>query len=388
MLSRVAESMFWMSRYIERAENTARFLDVSFHQRLDLTDTDDDSDLYWRRLVAATGDPARYEKLFSIYDAETVTEYLIFSRENASSIKSSIWFARENARTMIESISSEMWEEINSKYHFLQQISIRHVQQDPYKFYKEIKDASHLFQGTTDATMLRNEGWEFMQVGKHLERAINTARLLDAQHSVLTRHNAGAAPSPANIIEWMGVLKSCSGFEAYCKARTSQIEPDTLLQFLVLDRSFPRSIYFAVAATEAALWSISGSSRHHYANSADRLIGKIAADMSYTTIEDIRECGLRLYLDSLQHRLGELAHQIHRIYFAYYIPNSEDDETPLPRMELKQDQARRSHAEQQQQSRLATSGKMEEICSSGTELCVAGSAPLVAADARIRSDIQ
>jgi uncharacterized alpha-E superfamily protein len=349
MLSRVAESMFWMSRYVERAENTARYLDVSFHLRLDLSKMAGESG-YWEQLIHMAGNPEQFAKLSAEYTPETVTEYLVLSRENPFSVASSVAFARENARSIIESISSEMWEQVNGLYHFLQNATVRQVAQDPYKFYKEIKNGSHLFQGITDGTMLRTESWEFVQIGKFLERAINTAQLVDIQFAMLSDDGDGIPPGSAETLQWMGVLKSCSALEAFCKVHLGRIDPDTVLRFLVLDRAFPRSIYFSVNAAESSLWNVSGSSRHRYLNSADRMIGKMGAELTYATLEDIRETGLHQYLGDTQDRLWRVANQVHRIYFAYHVPDTDDHEhSLLPRLELSQDMARRTHAEQQQQ---------------------------------------
>lgn len=352
MLSRVAESMFWMSRYIERAENIARYLDVSFHLRLDISKMSSESGrTYWEQLVHVAGNADQYAKLYgNEFAPDKVTEYLVFNRDNPISVASSVSFARENARSIIESISSEMWEQVNSLYHYVNNAKGQQFTGDPYNFYKEIKRGSHLFHGITDGTMLRTEGWEFVQVGKYIERAINTALLLDSQYSILLSTADGISQSSVEMLQWVGVLKSCSAFEAFCKVHLTKIDPDTVVRFLVFDRTFPRSIYFAVSAAEASLWNVSGSSRHRYANSADRLIGKIAAELSYGTMDDIHDVGLHGYLTLLQERLGSVANQIHRIYFAYHIPDAEEEENSLaPRFELTQDQARRTHAEQQQQ---------------------------------------
>jgi uncharacterized alpha-E superfamily protein len=319
MLSRVAESMFWMSRYIERAENTARFLDVNFHLLLDLNYiTEVDTPEYWEGLIRVTSDEARFEGLYDKqYNAETVTDFLVFNRDNPNSIYSCIALARENGRSIIETISSEMWEQVNNMYHYLQRATPQLVRTDPYNFYKEIKNGSHTFQGITDDTLSRNEGWYFVQCGKYLERADSTARLLDVKYHLLVPRVGEERYESVDAIQWMAVLKSCSALEAFRKVYLSKLEPDTILRFLVLDRAFPRSIYFSVMAAEEALWRISGSSRRNYTNNADRLIGKLEAELSYTTIEDITERGLHNYLEDVEQHLVRVGEQIHQIYFAY-----------------------------------------------------------------------
>jgi uncharacterized alpha-E superfamily protein len=326
MLSRVAESMYWMSRYIERAENTARFLDVNFHLLLDLSKiTQMDVRAYWEPLIIATDEKKRFEATYGEnYNADTVSEFLMFNKANPNSILSCVGLARENARSIIETISSEMWEQINSLFHFINHTPQDTVRRDPYNFYREIKNGSHLFQGITDATLPRSEGWDFVQVGKYLERADNTARILDVKYHLLVPQD-GLEGYEVDIVQWMAVLKSCSALEAFRKVYQSKIEPRTVLQYLVLDGSFPRSIYFSIKATQAALWQISGNGRREYSNNADRLIGKLEAELGYTTVDDIYDYGLHNFLEELERKLIKIGDQIHQTYYAYQIPDIIND---------------------------------------------------------------
>ena len=359
MLSRVAESMFWMSRYIERAENTARFLDVNFHLLLDLNKiTSVESRDYWESRIVVTSSEERFYHLYDTPNADNVTDFLVLNRDNPNSIYSCVSLARENARSIIESISSEMWEQVNNMYHYLQAASPFLLKNDPYNFYKEVRNASHLFQGITDSTLSHNEGWEFVQAGRYLERADNTARLVGVKYHLLQpKLEDEAVPTlpssdSSDIIQWMGVLKSCSALEAFRKIFLSRIDPDTILRFLLLDRSFPRSVYFSVYATQGALWRISGSSHRKYNNNADRLIGKLEAELSYTTIEDIHERGLYDYLEDIQQRISKIGEQIYELYFAYRIPEMQFTDQPEFAMifnGVNGGLAQWSQAEQQQQ---------------------------------------
>jgi uncharacterized alpha-E superfamily protein len=326
MMSRVAESLFWMSRYIERAENTARFLDVNFQLLLDVRMRDgDDAHRYWASLIRATSDPAHFEARYAEYTGQNVTDYLVFDREHPNSITACLVRARENARSMIESISSEMWEQINRLHHFVQQATPLSVRLDPYHFYREIKSGSHLFQGIADSTFAHSEGWDFMQIGKYLERADNTARLVDVKyHALEVDQNADV-----DVIQWMAVLKSCSALEAFRKVYLAQIEPETILRFLLFDRAFPRSLYFAVVAGEEALWRISGSSRRNYVNQVDRLVGKLESEMAYTSVEDARQRGLRNYLLDVEAQLVRIGELIAQTYFTHAAPLMEPLELPL-----------------------------------------------------------
>jgi len=354
MLSRVAESLFWMSRYFERAENTARFLDVNFNLLLDLNNIASvDHPNYWSPLITVSGDTEAFNATYQEYNARTVTDYLVFNRENGNSILSSIGMARENARSVIESISSEMWEQINNLYHFLMSATPQQVHNDPYSFYKEIKNASHLFQGITDNTFSRNKGWDFMQIGKYLERADNAARLIDVKyHMLMPGHGRGHDPvhDSMDIIQWMAVLKSCSALEAFRKVYLSKIEPENILGFLILDRSFPRSIAFSVCAAQDALWAISGSTRHRYVNSADRLIGKMDSELGYATVEDMHRRDLHCFLEDIEQGLMRIGEQIHLLYFAYHTPKADTSESAeaLPFTGVGGGRANWSESQQQQ----------------------------------------
>lgn len=183
-----------------------------------------------------------------------------------------------------------------------------------------------------------------------MERADNTSRILDVKYHML-RPRSGERYESVDIIQWMAVLKSCSALEAFRKVHSAKIEPDIILHFLMLDREFPRSLYFSIVALEQALWRISGSSRRNYTNNADRLIGKMEAEMAYTTLGDIHERDLHRFLEDVQFNLARVGDQIHQIYFAYHVPISSDDELEpaLPFTGLSGGRAQWSQAQQQQQ---------------------------------------
>jgi len=308
MLSRVAESLFWMSRYVERAENTARFFDVNFNLLLDLNRiTPTENPDCWIALILVAGSREKFESLYGEYSAESVTDYLVFNRSNSNSIISCIGLARENARSIIESISSEMWEQINNLYHLLQTMRPENVQNDPFRFYREIKNASHLFQGITDNTMARSQGWDFIQVAKYLERADNITRLIDVKYHILapnTSNKADVLSCSVDIIQWMAVLKSCSALEAFKKS-PSFTHPAGEHSGVSHSRQklFPRSIHFSIGAAKESLWRLSGNSTQKNLSDSDRLVGKMEAELSYTTVEDIIERGLHEYLDEIKIRL-------------------------------------------------------------------------------------
>ena len=352
MLSRVAESMFWMSRYMERAENTARFLDVHYHLLLDLHKvTGEQNEVnHWEPLILAASDHKKYIEHGGLYDASSVTEFLVFDRDNLSSVVSCISLARENARGMFQSISSEMWEQVNNVYHFLMQSNLRTALEDPYRFYQNVKQGVHLFHGIMENTLSRNEGWHFLQAGRYLERADNTSRLLDVKYQLL-RTEGSEEQESIDVIQWMAVLKSCSGLEAFRKVYLARIEPEPILEYLVLDREFPRSIFTCASGVEQALWNISGGSRHNYTNPVDRMIGQVMAELSYITVEDIIDRDINKFLSALQGKFAQINDQIHKLYFAHHIRQFEATDVELNLVVLKERGARASwaFADQQQQ---------------------------------------
>lgn len=355
MLSRVAESLFWMSRYFERAENTARFLDVNTNMQLDLNRiTTTDGPECCSALILVAGDRKHYETLYDDYDAHSVTDYLIFNRQNPNSVISCIGLARENARSIIESISSEMWEQINDLYHFLKSTTPHGVENDPFSFYRHIKNASHLFQGITDNTFSRSEGWDFIQAGKYLERTDNVARLIDVKYHLLKPAMLGQPDlirDSVDIIQWMAVLKSCSALEAFRKVYLSRITPQNILEFLVLDRNFPRSIHFSVRSAKEALWRLSGWGQRAPLSRADRLMGRMEAELGFATIDDLLQKGLHGYLEEIEDRLVLVGEEVHLMHFACHTGEAPEAEphSPLPFTGTRGGRAEWSQAQQQQQ---------------------------------------
>ncbi|HNP71389.1 MAG TPA: alpha-E domain-containing protein [Kouleothrix sp.] len=310
MLSRVAESLFWMSRYLERAEDVARIIAVNFQASLDAPSAS--QELAWEPLIAITGDRGLFNAAFQAYDAESVTAFLTMHPENPNAIRSCIGRARENARAVREQISREMWEQLNRLYHTIATTDVEVITRDPYSFFSEIRNGSHLFQGVTDATMAHSEGWEFIQAGKFLERADKTARILDVKYSALAGHSGGEG-APLASLQWIALLKSCSAFEPYRRSH-SQLQAWRVVDFLLLDRTFPRSVGFCLDQTRSALVRISDSPLDRPANTAERLLGRLCADLTYL---DIREAlaDLHVYLDDMQHKLNGVGDAIAQSYF-------------------------------------------------------------------------
>jgi len=326
MLSRVADSLYWLARYIERAENHSRILDVNLQVTLDddhIGEEGDKSD--WEPILAALEDRKLFQRLYAVTNAETVCEFLTFAQENPSSIRSCVAAARENARTVREYISSEMWERINSLYLWLNSADARQTfASSAIDFYRQLVDFAHQFHGTTDATLTHGEGWSFLQVGKYLERADSASRILDLKYHILLPHGEQVGGN-VDTVQWQAVLKSCSAFEAYRKLHTGQVTPWSVAEFILLHEQFPRSIRFCAEQLDVALHAISGSSRAHFANEAERLSGKLCSDLNYAMIGDITRAGLHQHLDGIQYRLIEIAAAM-RAEFCEWI----DQGAPVP----------------------------------------------------------
>jgi len=315
MLSRVADSCYWLSRYIERAETNARLLMVNMGLMLDLEDADADSTrTNWQPVIATLEDLELFNTLYGQIDAESVMEFITFENKNPHSIISSISAARENARTVREQISSEQWEHLNKLYLYLRsekaRADYRHASHD---FYRKIIDASHLFQGITDATMTHGEGWDFIQVGKFLERADSTSRVLDVKYHILLPKGERVGGN-VDLTQWMAVLKSCSALEAYLKIRVGHVAAWEVAEFLILHPVFPRSIRFCVDNMDRAIHRISGSETPGSRNDAERLSGILRSGIDGATIENVFEVGLHQYLDRTQGRLIEISDKLVKTY--------------------------------------------------------------------------
>jgi uncharacterized alpha-E superfamily protein len=319
MLSRVADSLFWMSRYIERAENTSRMLDVNLDMLMDLGPKDEeDLQRRWQDVILAIGAEESFDALYSKANAANVIELLTINLTNPHSISACIRSARENARTVREQISSEMWEQLNRLFHSVKDMTMDRIwQEGPHRFYQLLKEATQTFHGVTDATMTHGEGWEFIRVGKFLERADNSTRIIDLRNKLLQPSSDNPA-NPEDIIEWMAVLKSCSGLEGYRKAFRSSIEPKNIVEFLILHESFPRSVRFSINEVADALFNITPVSHGQFANGAQKMAGRLRADFEFCDPSEIFAQGLHDYLDGLQVKFNLLGDEIVKAYLTSF----------------------------------------------------------------------
>src|SRR6202048_4549074 len=297
MLARVADSIYWMSRYGERAENVARFIEVNLNLMLDLPVG---SVQQWQPMVATTGDAEEFAKRYGTATQHNVIQFLTFDHENANSIRSCLRAARENARSVREVISSEMWEQLNG-FSLGVKASAAGSQRDPQDLLRSIRRSSHLFTGVTDATMTHNESWHFCQLGCMLERADKTSRILDVKYFLLLP-TAADVGTTADDIQWAAVLRSASAFEMYRKSH-GRIAPDRIVEFLLLEKKFPRAIHYCLVRARESVHAISGTPAEMFRHPVERLIGELCSELAYARVETIITAGLHEYLDRLQTKM-------------------------------------------------------------------------------------
>ena len=305
LLSRVADALYWISRYLERAEHTARLIDVRLDLGLDRRRGADEAWQFERlyaalRLVAPEGVGA--------LGPATLVDALMFDASNRDSVLSCVTLARENARQVREEISSEMWEQINALF-----LRIKQAQRErtalarPHYLSRAVIEGVHLFQGVTDATMGHGEGWQFLQVGRYIERAGGTAALVDL-------HVKAGAAAGAGPVEWLGLLRSCAALEAYCRCYTADLRPRRIVEFLLLNVEFPRSVRFAAARVESALRTIARQIGRAAGGRPERLAGRLHASLDYGQVDEILD-DPHAFLDGITRH----ASQVHAAIYQSYI---------------------------------------------------------------------
>jgi uncharacterized alpha-E superfamily protein len=322
MLSRVADSLYWMSRYLERAEHTTRLLDVNLNLMLDESPTS--AERRWQRVLQALGKP---KNVAWEGDAYILTHALTFDTTNKASILSCIISARENSRHVREQISTEQWHRLNSLYLQVTRTETEEVKQaeallarmaQPSEFLQSVMEAVHQFQGVTDSTMSHGEGWQFIQVGRYIERASATALLLEAYHEDLWG-NPEKIPDGNEYLDWMGLLRSATAFEAYCKVYTADLTPYWILEFLLLDQEFPHSVRFSIDSLQNALEAIHGESGKNRAEPLQRLAGRLQSSLSYSSVDEILNQDVVAYLRGIQVQCRAIHEMIYELYVDYSI---------------------------------------------------------------------
>lgn len=316
MLSRVADSLYWMSRYLERAEHTARLIDVDLQLRLDQSPQAGKS--RWIRLLEASQIPVPEE---GALDAATLTQLVTLDRSNPSSIVSCVASARENLRQVREQCSSEMWEQLNRLY--LQINSTTPGEEwllRSHIFFRAVQEGAHLFQGVTDSTMSHGEGWQYIQLGRYVERTDALARLIGAHFAHLP-HPSDQVVESEEYLEWVGLLKSCAAFEAYCKTYTAELRPLRVAEYLLLNAGFPHSVRFSSDMIHGALRVIAELTERK-AEQPVRLAGRLSATLSFGQIDEIMAGGANAYVDNIRLQCAQVHAAIHQVYFDYSIESA------------------------------------------------------------------
>lgn len=311
MLSRVADSIYWLNRYVERAENVARFIEVNLNMLMDnLVGVSQQ----WEPLISVTGDRELFHQLYAEPTSHNVLQFLTFDSRSPNSVRSCVRAARENARSVRETISSEMWEQVNSFYLMVEDAAKNKPEdiQDIYAFYAEVKIASHRFVGVMNATASWNESWHFGRLGRYLERADKTSRILDVKYFLLLP-SVTEVGSPLDNLQWISLLKSASAYEMYRKTEHT-ISPTGVARFLIFDPHFPRSIKFCLRRAEESLKVIAGTSEQ--AMLSERTLGRLRAELEYVTFEEIFQQGLHEFLDGLQQRLNQVGSCVYSDFIA------------------------------------------------------------------------
>lgn len=311
MLSRVADSVYWLNRYIERAENVARFVDVNLNLMLDLPTGIVQQ---WEPVVLTTGDLKIFQQRYGEATTENVIQFLTFDEQYSNSIISCLRLARENARSIREIISSEMWEEVNTFYLMVNEAANQKDLDALPDFFAQVKLSSHRFAGVMDATMTHGEGWHFGQVGRLLERADKTARILDVKYFYLLP-SVEWVGTPLDQIQWISLLRSASAYEMYRKCQ-HRITPAGVAEFLILNRQFPRSIHFCLWQAERCLHEITATPRGTWCNGAERALGRLCAELGYLTIDDVINKGLHEFLNKMQSEIYQVGNEIRKTFFA------------------------------------------------------------------------
>lgn len=317
MLSRVAENLFWISRYVERAENLARLLNDAFHLQLDAAGLQNDADgkgpLDQVLNVLAGND--KFELEWDANDSDGMLMYLTFDSTRTHSLLTMIGQARENARATQETLSPEAWSQLNQLYLALTRPKAREqFEASPYRFYERVKRSCILFNALIDSTMPRSEAFHFLEVGRYIERVDMISRVLNVWFSAIGEGEQEADQS-LRLVYWTGLLRSCSAYEAYLKRYHDRLDAESIVQYLVLDLDFPRSMRFCVGRCLESLKGISGAGEHRFGNEAERSLGRLESNLRYADVHEVFSRGLPAFLSSVQDACGKVGVEMQRAYF-------------------------------------------------------------------------
>ncbi len=332
MLSRHADASFWIGRYIERAEATARMIDVHYHFGLESPLVGEA--MRWSSILAISGQEELYRETHALEDERSILQFFAFDEKNGSSIYSCILYARENGRSIRDQISSEMWKCLNQLYLEYREWNVdRVLSGSPFAFFEKVKEGSQLFQGVTNRTLMMGETRDFHDAGRFLERADQTARILDVKyHDLLPTYAAhetgdypvgttiaegGSVGGPVDVHGWIAVLKSVGAYEAFRKTYHEGVTPARVAQFLLLNPRFPASVRHSIGRVDGCLRRISSNRDVAPVNSAEREVGKLYNDLNFMQAEDIIAGGLHQFLEGVEERCSSIGDSIRKTYLSF-----------------------------------------------------------------------
>jgi uncharacterized alpha-E superfamily protein len=307
MLSRTADHLFWLSRYIERAENTARMLDIAYQTSLQ-PQSAEESEQSWRSLVSISELNALYSTKYPRIDSRSVMHFMVADENNLSSIFNCLRAARENARAVRGSLTTEVWETMNQTWlEFRRLLREGLLTRDPSALFEWVKYRSHLSRGVTVGTMLQDEAFHFIRIGSFLERADNTARLLDVKF-YRQEEISDERDDARDFYYWSAVLRSVSGFEIYRKVYSNVIQPEKVAELLILRQDMPRSMSHCVTRMLANLKRVANPQ----SGETLRRVGRLEAELAFARIDEIQAGGLHPFLDGFLAEVADLGASISR----------------------------------------------------------------------------
>jgi uncharacterized alpha-E superfamily protein len=317
MLSRVADNLYWMSRYLERAEHNARLVDVNLNLSLDQS-SQTQPEARWERVMRALHVPLLEG---SLKDEHSAIQRLAFDQSNINSIVICVAHARENARQVREKISSEMWLQLNTLYLDVRRTTIDVIwNHQPHEFFVAVKNGAHLFQGITDSTMTHDEGWRFIQLGRFIERATRITTFLDEHLQAFPINRDHSAAD--DYFEWLGLLKCFTAFEAYCKVYNADLRPYRIVEFVMFNAEFPHSVRFCAEQMQNSLHAIAESAVGSKNTRVHRLAGRLRSGLSFDTVDDLVSQGTHQYLHELVEQCTQFHEALYEAYMTYAVESA------------------------------------------------------------------
>ena len=315
MLARDADAMYWMSRYVERSEHVARLLLVNSNLLIDVGD------------LAPRLQQQQWNSVLTIMHTETppdgdgemgqrIARFMAFDAENPNSLRTCLTRARENARGIRENISAEMWESLNTLYWSINgDDAIARFDDSSDDFYRQLMIGSLLFQGLTDQTLAHDQRWQFAQLGKYLERVDVTCRVIETKFNIL--RSAEFLENALRNIHWMAVLRSCCSIEGYRRNYVGDMDPARVASYLILEPDFPRSVRYCVGMAHSAIAAIRAEVNPLAIDPAERILGRLNAQLEYAEPAEIFSQGRPVYLENIQAAIGETAMAVQKAYFLH-----------------------------------------------------------------------